>query len=71
MPNQTSVLIVDDDANVCTTLSNILEKKDYVTTVVNNGQRAVELSKEKPFDVILMDVKMPVMSGVETYKKIK
>ena len=71
MPKQISVLIVDDDANVCKTLSNILEKKGYATTVVDSGQRAIELSRERPFDVILTDVKMPVMSGVETYKKIK
>ena len=71
MPNQASILIVDDDANVCKTLSQVLERKGYDITTIDNGQRAVELSKERPFDVILMDVKMPVMGGVEAYKKIK
>lgn len=71
MPNQTSVLVVDDDVNFCSTLSKILEKKGYAITTAENGQRAVDLIKEKPFDVILMDVKMPVMNGVEAYKKIR
>lgn len=71
MPNQMKVLVVDDDTNFCSTLSKILEKKGYVTTTAENGQRAIEIVKEKPVDVILMDVKMPVMNGVEAYKNIK
>ena len=71
MSNQTSVLIVDDDPNFSNTLSKILQKKGYVTTIAENGQCAVDLVKEKSFNVILMDVKMPVMDGIEAYKKIK
>ena len=71
MPNQTSVLVVDDDTNFCTTLSNILGKKGYATATAGSGQRAIEIVKEKPVDVILMDIKMPVMNGVEAYKSIK
>ena len=71
MPYRASVLIVDDDANVCSSLSQVLEKKGYDTTTIDSGQHAIELSKKKPFDAILMDVKMPVMGGVEAYKKIR
>jgi len=71
MPKQISVLIVDDDANFCSTLSKILGKKGYVTTTAENGRRAIEVVKENPIDVILMDIKMPVMGGVEAYKNIK
>jgi two-component system response regulator HydG len=71
MPKQISVLIVDDDANFCGTLSKVLEKKGYATIAAENGRRAIEIVKEKPVDVILMDVKMPVMGGVEAYKNIK
>jgi CheY-like chemotaxis protein len=71
MPNQTSVLIVDDDPNFSNTLSKILEKKGYATTIAENGQRALDLVKERWYDVILMDVKMPVMDGVEAYRKIR
>lgn len=71
MPNQTNVLIVDDDINFCKTLSKIMEKKGYATTTAESGLRAIELVKERSFDVILMDVKMPVMNGVEAYRNIK
>lgn len=71
MPQRTKVLIVDDDANFCGTMSKILEKKGYDTSVAENGQRAIDLVRERSVDVILMDVKMPVMNGVDAYKSIK
>ncbi len=45
--------------------------KGYTTLIADNGQRAVDLVKERAFDAILMDVRMPVMGGVEAFKKIK
>jgi DNA-binding NtrC family response regulator len=71
MSKQTSVLVVDDDINFCGTLSKILKKKGYDTFTAEDGQRATDLIKERAFDVILMDVKMPVMDGVEAYQKIR
>lgn len=71
MPNQASVLVVDDDPNFRNTLSKILEKKGYPTSTAESGMQVIELVKERPFDVILMDVKMPVMNGLEAYKRIK
>ncbi len=71
MASKASILIVDDDASLSDELSDFLESEGYGITVVDSGQRAIELSKERPFDVILMDVKMPIMGGVEAYKKIK
>lgn len=71
MEKKTSILIVDDDVNFCTTLAKILSKKGYETLSANSGFRALELVKEKAVDVVLMDIKMPVMDGVETYKKLK
>ena len=71
MGEKASILIVDDDANSCNTLIKILAKKGYETLCADSGFRALELVQEKTIDVILMDIKMPVMNGVETYKKIK
>ena len=64
-------MIVDDDANFCNTLAKILAKKGYETLLANSGFHALELVKEKTVDIVLMDIKMPVMNGVETYKKLK
>ena len=71
MSSRTSVLVVDDDINFRNTLAKILGKKGYTISIAENGLRAIEMVKEKPVDVILMDIKMPVMGGVEAYKNIK
>lgn len=71
MAEKTKVLIVDDDVNFCNTLSKVLAKKGYEITCSNSGAGAMEIVKNNPVDMVLMDIKMPVMNGVETYKKIK
>lgn len=71
MTEKTSILIVDDDVNFCNTLSNILTMKGYQISTAESGFRTLDLIKVKQFDVVLMDIKMPVMNGVETFKQIK
>jgi two-component system, NtrC family, response regulator HydG len=71
MSDKTRLLIVDDDASFCATLSKILIKKGYETKCADSGSIAIETVKRNEFDVVLMDIKMPVMDGVETYKKLK
>lgn len=71
MNSQMSILIVDDDAGFRRTLSQILNKKGYEVSEAENGFKAIELLKERAFGAILMDIKMPVMDGVQTYKKLK
>jgi len=64
-------MIVDDNINLCKTMSLIFSRKGYDVTIVNSGPEAIERVKKKSFDIIFMDIKMPVMHGVETYKRIK
>src|SRR3990167_881188 len=71
MPEKTSVLIVDDDEMMCKTLADVLTKKGYDCLSVESGLKAIEKLRQKPFDVVLMDIKMPVMDGVATYKELK
>ncbi len=71
MGEKTRVLIVDDDVNFASGLSDILNEMGYDAITVNSGEEALEKVKEVFFDVILMDIKMPVMNGTETYKRIK
>lgn len=66
-----NVLIVDDNENQCQTLSLILKHKGYTTSTAANGLEAIQMVTQRPFDMIFMDIKMPIMDGVETYKKIK
>lgn len=71
MEEKASILIVDDNADICAIMSLILKFQSYTVTTACNGLEAIEKVREHPFDVILMDIKMPVMDGVESCKRIK
>ena len=65
------VLIVDDNLGQRRTTALILERKGYRVATAADGPQALELAGETAFDVVLMDVKMPSMNGVETFKRLK
>ncbi|MFQ5997221.1 MAG: response regulator [Dehalococcoidales bacterium] len=66
-----SILIVDDDESLSKTLSLVLERKGYNVATANDGPEALEAVKNQPFDMVFMDIKMPIMNGVQTYKRMK
>ncbi len=68
---KTRVLMVDDDDEMIETLSDILEDLDYHVEVASDGYKAIKMVKTQSFDVILMDIKMLGINGVETFKEIK
>jgi general secretion pathway protein E len=71
LDEKASVLIVDDDVNLCETLSDILEEKEYRVAVAHDGPQAIEAVKGQHFDLALIDIVMPTMNGVETLRQIK
>ncbi|MFH1442058.1 MAG: response regulator [Candidatus Omnitrophota bacterium] len=71
MDKKTSILVVDDDTHFRETLGKILIVKGFEVVTVDSGLSALDKVKEKAFDIILMDIKMPFMNGVEVFKKIK
>jgi two-component system response regulator HydG len=71
MERKPAVLIVDDDTSQTRTMSLILTRKGYEVATARDGFEAIVRVRERPFDVIFMDIKMPVMNGVEAYKEIK
>jgi len=71
MVKRASILIVDDNVSMGRTMSLILERKGYVVVAAKSGPDAIERIKERPFEVAFIDIKMPVMDGVDTYKRIK
>ena len=68
---QAHILIVDDDPGHLTTLKTIIKSWDYQVETAEDGTEAVGKAKERPFDLILMDVRMARMSGIEALKEIK
>ena len=64
------VLIVDDSALVRKQLSEIIATLDFEISIAKNGQEAVTKATAEQFDVITMDINMPVMDGIEAVKQI-
>ena len=71
MSEKSRILVVDDNEEFCQNVTDILGLKDYEVVTAFDGFKALELVKQNGFDVVLMDIRMPVMDGVETFKKVK
>lgn len=65
------VLVVDDEPQILENVRRILGKKGYYTDGANNGMEAIEAMAKNPAELVLMDMRMPVMNGLEALKRIK
>jgi DNA-binding response OmpR family regulator len=65
------VLIVDDEVKILEILSKFLLKKGYDVIVVDNGKDAIDKVKKEMPHLVLLDIKMPEMDGIEVLKGIK
>jgi len=68
---KTLILVVDDQFGVRKALKAILESKGYRVATAKDGAEAIEMVKEKHYDIIFLDVKLPDMNGVETFEQVK
>jgi len=66
-----TILIVDDEKNYLLVLSAVLEDEGYEVLTALSGQEALEIHKTSDLDLILTDMKMPGMSGIELLESIK
>lgn len=60
------VLIIDDDAGVRRVLRQLLEREGFLVAEAEDGRKGVELFRQHPADLIITDILMPEMDGVET-----
>ncbi len=66
-----NVLIVDDDPDVLTMLEGLLKKLEYNPYVAANGEEAVRVIDSNKIDVVVSDLVMPEMNGMELLKRVK
>jgi two-component system response regulator HydG len=68
---QTNILVVDDLRSIRLTLGGILEDKGHNVVTVEDGYQAIEAVRKTHFDAIFMDIKMPGINGVQTFREVK
>jgi len=69
--NACTVLLVDDEAEFVDTLAKRLNRRGLVVHTANSGPQALEIAASTALDVVVLDVKMPGMDGIEVLEKIK
>lgn len=65
------ILLVDDDVDLTELLAELLSLEGFETNVVHNGQEALDELELQSYDLMLLDVMMPVLSGIETLKQVR
>ena len=66
-----SILLVDDEKEVTDILFKRLSRRGYPCRTAGNGQEALDSMKDSPSEIVVLDVKMPVMDGLEATEKIR
>jgi len=65
------ILVVDDEADICELFVRALSKRGFVVDTANSGQDGIRMATTQNYDLIFLDLKMPGMTGVDTFKELK
>jgi DNA-binding NtrC family response regulator len=65
------ILAVDDDTVACQLLQEVLQREGYRVSTATSGQEAIRLAEEQPFDLAILDIRMPDVDGIEVLKVLK
>ena len=64
-----NILVVDDEKDICRALNIILSKEGYAITEAHSGEQAIELIRQRTFDLVMTDIKMEKMDGFEVLRQ--
>ncbi len=70
-PPRRRVLVVDDNVDAAATLAQLVELLGHDTAVAYDGLQAIEAARAAPFDIVLLDLGMPHLDGIETAKRLR
>jgi DNA-binding response OmpR family regulator len=65
-----SILITDDDLKLCQLLESILHEENYEVFIAHNGEQALKILSEHNVDLLLLDVMMPILDGLQTARQV-
>lgn len=65
------LMVVDDEADICNFVKNFFSRRDFEVTCASNGQEAVDIIEAVSPDITLMDIRMPLLDGIEALRIIK
>jgi DNA-binding response OmpR family regulator len=68
MPKNVGILLVDDNEDILETLSDLLQEEGFYTETAKSGKEALKKAGERLFNVVLLDIKLPDMTGIEVLK---
>ncbi|MCG8352243.1 MAG: response regulator transcription factor [Chloroflexales bacterium] len=71
MSQPAKILVVDDEANIRLTLSALLTRAGYAVTTASSGEEAIEQIDQQPFDLLLVDLKMPRIGGMQVVAAVR
>ena len=65
-----SILIIDDDDLLCDMIASLLELEGFDATIVHDGQAGLEILNERSFDLVLLDLVMPKIDGIQFLRQV-
>lgn len=72
MPDKKStIMLVDDEADILVVLGEFLGQEGFRVLTANSGVKALEKAKEFPVNLVLLDIAMPDMNGIETLRELR
>ena len=66
-----NILIIDDDETICSLFKDTLGEAGHTITTVNESSKGLELVKDRDYDLVFLDLKMPGMDGAELFKQMR